>query len=142
VNSWDWAVVAVVVYLLVGGLLLLWASSRDRGLYPDLLDWSGLAMVVGWPLLLLTWAIFRVPPPSSAPEPERKQTVGSPPAGVATSDLCPTGTVQVAGRQYAATTDDGPVRAGEPVQIIGRKRGTLRVRGCSAEPFAPDPPGK
>lgn len=48
--------------------------------------------------------------------------------GVALSELAPEGIVQVHSETWSATTTDGPVHAGEQVEVIGRDG--LRLRVC------------
>ncbi len=48
--------------------------------------------------------------------------------GVALSDLDPQGAVQVQSEMWTAMADAGPVRAGEPVEVIGTDGLRLRVR--------------
>jgi membrane-bound serine protease (ClpP class) len=48
--------------------------------------------------------------------------------GVATSDLAPTGTVQVDGEVWSALATDGEIRAGAAVQVVGVEGVTLRVQ--------------
>ncbi|HKB03598.1 MAG TPA: hypothetical protein VKD90_15350 [Gemmataceae bacterium] len=63
---WAWVVV-LFVYFLVGCLLLLRLSDRDRGLAPTP-DWMGVIWILMWPLVLGVWAVFRLPGPPTAPE--------------------------------------------------------------------------
>lgn len=135
-----WWIAVLAAYLLVGGLLLLRQSARHPDFAPGP-DWTGVVLLLAWPLVLAGWTLFRGPEPPTAsgcgPGPMGGRL---PPAGKAVSDLRPRGTVEVAGRQYAATAEGGPVRAGEAVDIIGRVGRVLRVRGCPTEPVAlPDP---
>lgn len=129
-----WWIAVLFAYLLVGGLLLLRQSTRHTDFAPRP-DWSGVVLLLAWPLILAGWALFRGPEPpitsGRVPAPVGDRL---PPAGKAVNDLCPRGTVEVAGRRHAATAEGGPVRAGEAVEIIGRVGRVLRVRGCRADP--------
>jgi membrane-bound serine protease (ClpP class) len=49
-------------------------------------------------------------------------------AGWATTDLAPSGTVQVAGELWTATAEEAPIAAGEAVEVIAAERVRLRVR--------------
>jgi len=51
--------------------------------------------------------------------------------GWATTDVAPTGTVQVAGELWTATCEEGPIAAGEAVEVISVERVRLKVRGRS-----------
>src|SRR5262245_12336110 len=95
----------------------------------------GVVWILMWPLVLGVWAVFRLPGPPTAPEkPGRFQPGRLPPGGVAVSDLRPDGTVEVAGRRYAATAEGGLVPAGQRVEIVGRVGRVLRVRGHLVQP--------
>jgi len=48
--------------------------------------------------------------------------------GWATTDLAPSGTVQVAGELWTATAEEAPIAAGEAVEVIAAERVRLRVR--------------
>ena len=48
-STWAW-VAALFAYFLIGGLLLLWLSRRDKSFVPTP-DWMGVAMLLGWPFL-------------------------------------------------------------------------------------------
>ena len=48
--------------------------------------------------------------------------------GWATTDLAPSGTVQVAGELWTATAEEAPIAAGEAVEVIAVERVRLRVR--------------
>jgi len=67
---------------------------------------------------------------------QRIQALGGPgelvgQRGWATTDLTPEGTVQVAGELWTATVEEGPLAAGEAVEVIAVERVKLRVRGKS-----------
>ncbi len=47
--------------------------------------------------------------------------------GVATSDLAPRGTIRVAGEDWSAVAEAGPIGAGEAVEVLGVEGLTLRV---------------
>lgn len=49
--------------------------------------------------------------------------------GVAVSDLTPEGIVRVNGEQWSATSLNGTVRAGSPVQVIGQRGVHIEVWG-------------
>ena len=138
-----WWIAGLAVYVLVGGLLLLRLSARHRDFAPAP-DWTGVALLLGWPLALACWLLLREPDPSANTGERPGPTAGRlPPAGRAVTDLSPQGTVELAGRRYTATAEGGPVGAGEAVEILGRAGRILRVRGSAAEPGgAPDRGGK
>jgi membrane-bound serine protease (ClpP class) len=48
--------------------------------------------------------------------------------GTAVTDLAPRGQVHVAGEQWSATAEDGPIGAGEAVEVTGHRGLTLTVR--------------
>jgi membrane-bound serine protease (ClpP class) len=52
--------------------------------------------------------------------------VGS--GGVAVTDIAPEGLVQSSGERWSARSDEGPIRAGERVEIVGREGLCLLVR--------------
>jgi membrane-bound ClpP family serine protease len=125
------------VYLLVGAVLVGRFSERDRGLALPT-ERIEVASLLAWPFVLAMRGVFRLPEPPTAPgKPGGFQPGRLPPAGVAVSDLCPAGAVEVAGRRYSALAEGGPVQAGKPVQIVGRAGRALRVRGCPADQPGP-----
>lgn len=132
-SEWLW-IAGLFVYLLVGGFLLLQLNFRNPGLAPEL-DFLVVFQLLGWPLVLIVWAVLRGPespvtPDQKPPDSARKL----PPAGKAIGDLCPNGTVEVAGRQYQAIAEGRSVRCGEAVEIVGRVGRTLRVRAGTLGP--------
>lgn len=48
--------------------------------------------------------------------------------GLAVTDLAPTGSVRVHGADWSADSEDGPIRRGDPVQVVARKGLRLVVR--------------
>lgn len=62
----------------------------------------------------------------------RQKPVGPPTmigtVGFAASDLAPGGMVRIKSELWSATTEDGAIRNGEPVIVVGEKRMKLTVR--------------
>jgi membrane protein implicated in regulation of membrane protease activity len=49
-------------------------------------------------------------------------------SGTAASDLAPRGMVRIQNELWSATAEDGGIRSGEPVVVVGEKRMKLTVR--------------
>jgi membrane-bound ClpP family serine protease len=60
--------------------------------------------------------------------------------GVAISDLCPDGIVQVRGEPWSAVSVNGPVREGTRVQVLRTRGVRLDVWGEETEAVAPEAP--
>jgi len=62
----------------------------------------------------------------------RQKPVGPPTmlgtTGTAASDLAPGGMVRIKSELWSATAEDGDIRSGEPVIVVGEKRMKLTVR--------------
>jgi membrane-bound ClpP family serine protease len=54
--------------------------------------------------------------------------------GTAASDLAPRGMVRIKSELWSATAEDGAIRTGEPVIVVGEKRMNLTVRRRDAAP--------
>jgi membrane-bound serine protease (ClpP class) len=61
----------------------------------------------------------------------REALVGA--TGVSTSDLAPNGQVHVRGELWTATAQEGPIRQGDVVQVIGVEGLRLRIIRKAAE---------
>jgi len=53
--------------------------------------------------------------------------------GVAVTDIAPEGMVQSSGEQWSARSDEGNIRAGERVEVVGREGLCLLVRRAKKE---------
>jgi membrane-bound ClpP family serine protease len=53
--------------------------------------------------------------------------------GVAVTDIAPEGLVQSSGERWSARSGEGPIRAGERVEIVGREGLCLLVRRARKE---------
>ena len=135
-DSHYW-IAGLFVYLVVGGLLILKVPSLFRDVYlaPD---WDLLIAMFAWPFVIPAWWFFRGPNAPEGAEPRSIAPIrelGA--AGVAVTDLSPTGTVEIAGRQRAATAIGPFVRVSEQVEIVGRVGRILQVRAFSATQESP-----
>lgn len=132
-SDWWW-IAGLAVYLAVG-LTVLHRLARHHPDFAPTPDGTWVALLLAWPLViplaLIGWRMFRGPRPSRTMATKVVlEGIEPPPAGRALSDLRPHGTVEVAGRSYAATVEGEFVAAGAAVAIVGRSGRTLKVRGA------------
>jgi membrane-bound ClpP family serine protease len=127
----------VIAYFLLGGLIFLglgvWASLIRKEASSDgfLLSITDLSLLVIWPLaipLMLKEMFSEAPAIPSKPKPlvERDSMIGS--AGVAATDLRPSGKIIIEGQVFEAIAILGVIARGTKVEVVDRDDLQMRVR--------------